>query len=124
MQPHFTPLEAERIGMLINNIAMFAAQVVHRNVPEFARLSVENLMSMKVEDEALLKRLDEMARQQGDESSLRLIEDLAAAPADMLQSLNLVRRCAMAVAFLGHCIATPRQTQGPAATARADKRLH
>ena len=53
----------------------------------------------------MLRQLDKLARDSGDKSALRLIEDLARIPANLIQILAVVRRCLMASAFLGHCIA-------------------
>ena len=83
-----------------------------------------NLATVKKEDEALLKRLDELAREQSEESPLRLIEDLTRMPGDAAQMLTLLRRCLLVSAFLGHCIAQPSYAEMPGAQLPKEKRLH
>ena len=61
-----------------------------------------NLGKVKNEQESLLKRLDEVAREQNDESPLRVIEDLVRLPIDLIQTMTLVPRSLLASAFLGH----------------------
>ena len=92
--------------------------------PEFSLRALANLAKVKKEDEALLKRLDAVAREQEDESPLRLIEDLARVPTDVAQILSLVRRCLLASAFLGHCMAQPTHPEIAAEVLGPEKRLH
>jgi hypothetical protein len=66
-------------------------------------------------DEDLLKRLHELARDQGEESPQRLIEDLARMPSDAVQPLTVLGRSLLVASFLGRCIAEP---SSPKATAR------
>jgi hypothetical protein len=120
----FSPSDVEKMGVLVNNIGIYASQIVHRNRPDFTQRALANLGKLKKEEESLLKRLDQLARKQNDESPLRLIEDLATLPSDMAQMMSLIRRCLSASAFLGHCIAIPSQTQSAAAVAGQEKRLH
>jgi hypothetical protein len=68
--------------------------------------------------------LDEVAREQSDESPLRVIEDLVRLPSDIAQMLTLVRRCLLASAFLGHCLAQPTHTGVATNTLSPEKRLH
>jgi hypothetical protein len=102
-----TALEREKLGILVNNIGVYASQLMHQDLPGIATRALANLAKFKAENEDLLKRVDEAAREVGDQSPLRLVEDLARAPADVGQMLTLVRRCVIASAFLGHCIAQP-----------------
>ena|SRR5947209_5966540 len=75
-------------------------------------------------NEDLLRRLDEFARAQGDESSLRLIEDLPSMPCDVAQILTFVRRCLLVSAFLGHCIAQPARPEIASEAFGEGRRLH
>jgi hypothetical protein len=106
-----TAPEREKLGVLINNIGVYASQLMHQDMPGLATRALANLAKFKAENEDLVKRLDELARELGDASPLRLVEDLARTPADVAQMLTLVRRCALASAFLGHCIA--QASDGP-----------
>jgi hypothetical protein len=103
----FTPQEREKLGVLVNNIAIFAAQMVNHRGSAFTAQALMNLAKLTREDEDFLKRLDQLAREQQDESPLRLIEDLAQVPSGVLEKLTVVRRCLLASAFLGHCMAQP-----------------
>lgn len=120
----FTPTERERLGVLVNNISFYATQLINQTGPELTRRALANLALLKKENEALLKRLDEIAREHNDESPLRLIEDLTRVPGDVAQMLALVRRCLLASTFLGHCIAQPNQAGLPAEALPREKRLH
>src|SRR5438105_14753230 len=82
-----------------------------------------NLDKIKNEYEPLLKRLDEVAREQGDHSPLRVIEDLVQRPNDVAQMLMLVRGCLLASGLLGHCLAQPihaGSAEAPSPGQRAD----
>jgi hypothetical protein len=92
--------------------------------PVLTQRALANLAKTKDEQETLLTRLDEVAREQGDESLLRVIEDLARLPTDVSQMMTLVRRCLLASAFLGHCLAQPAHSSVPAETQMSEKRLH
>jgi len=83
-----------------------------------------NLQKCRGEHEELLKRLDHAARQSKDESALRLIEDLETMPADAMQSLHAARRCLLAAAFLGHCIAAHNHPPRAAVAPHEHKRLN
>lgn len=120
----FTPKERERLGVLVNNISFFGTQLIHQTEAQLTRRALANLATVKKEDDALLKRLDELAREQGEESPLRLIEDLTRMPGDAAQMLTLLRRCLLVSAFLGHCIAQPNFAETPGAQPHREKRLH
>ncbi|HEV8032542.1 MAG TPA: hypothetical protein VGP42_16140 [Stellaceae bacterium] len=120
----FTPTERERLGVLVNNISFYGTQLINQTGPDLTRQALVNLAKVKKEDEVLLKRLDELTREQSEESPLRLIEDLARIPGDIAQMLTLVRRCLLASAFLGHCLAQPNYAQMPSAWLGEEKRLH
>lgn len=102
-----TVTEREKLGVLVNNLSMFAAQLVTCRGTDVPMQALANLAKLKKECEPLLKRIDELARHSGDESALRLIEDLPRMPRDLLQALNIIQRCLLASAFLGHCLAQP-----------------
>ena len=119
-----TPTERERLGVLVNNLGIYAAQIMVQTSAELPRRALANLAKVKNDDESLLKRLDEVAREQGDESPLRVIEDFARVPSDVAQMMTLMRRCLLASAFLGHCIAQPTHLEVSAAALSAEKRLH
>ena len=101
----FTTAEKEKLGILVNNFTIYAAQIVGQSGPDFAVRALSNLIKVKKENDELIKRLDELARQHNDESPLRLIQDLGRVPTDISHMMTLVRRCLLASAFLGHCIA-------------------
>ena len=103
----FTATERERMAVLINNLCFYASQLVIHSSAEISQRALLNLDKIKNEYEPLLKRLDEVAREQGDHSPLRVIEDLVHRPNDVAQMLMLVRRCLLASGFLGHCLAQP-----------------
>jgi hypothetical protein len=117
-----TATERERLGAVVNNLSFYAAQIMLNGSPELCGRALANLGRLKDEDEALLKRLDEVARKQSDESPLRLIEDLVRLPTDMAQMM--MRRCLLATAFLGHCLAQPTHRSVASEAVHPDKRLH
>ena len=119
-----TATERERLAVIVNNLCFYASQIILQGSPVLSQRALANLAKMKKEEEALLKRLDEVAREQGDESLLRVIEDLARLPTDVSQMMTLVRRCLLASAFLGHCLAQPTPSSVPAETQGSEKRLH
>ena len=105
-------------------MSFYAAQVMLRTSPELLNRALANLTKVKNEEEPLLRRLDEIAREQGDESPLRVIEDLAHHPNDVAQTMTVVRRCLLASAFLGHCMAQPTDPQLASEALHTEKRLH
>jgi hypothetical protein len=120
----FTPAERNRLGVLINNISFLGSQLISQTGPELIGCALANLAKATKADNLLLKRLDEMARAHSEESPLRLIEDLAPGRGDVAQMLRLVRRCMLASAFLGHCIAQPNDAELPAGQSGVQTRLH
>ena len=120
----FTATEREKMGVLVNNLSAFAAQIVAQSGADLSARAIANLAKLKHEQEELLKRLDELAREQSGESALRLIEDLPRVSADVAQMLTLVRRCLLASAFLGHLLAQPTHPQAAAEALAQEKRLH
>ena len=121
----FTASEREKLGVLVNNSCIFATQVINQDGSALSSRALVNLGKAKKENEDLLRRLDELARESGDESPLRLIEDLTRVPTDVAQMLTLVRRCLAASAFIGHCMAQPMtQPQILTDAPNQEKRLH
>ena len=119
-----TATEREKLGALVNNISIHAAQLITRTSSELFTRAVANLVKMKNEHEDLIKRVDELAREQNEESPLRLIEDLQRVPADVAQMLTVVRRCLSASAFLGHLLAQPSLSQPAGEPPERQTRLH
>lgn len=124
LQLMFTATQREKMAVLVNNLSAFAAQIVAQSGSDVSTRAVANLAKLKNEQEELLKRLDELAREHSEESPLRLIEDLPRLPADVAQVLTLVRRCLLASAFLGHLLAQPSHPQAAAEALAQEKRLH
>ena len=125
--PHwviFTLIEREKMGILVNNVAVFGAQILSHSSSEFVARALANLTKLKNENEDLLKRLDGLAREHNEESPMRLVEDLSAARGDVAQMLTLVRRCISAAAFLGHLLAQPTHPPTTALLLRQENRLH
>jgi hypothetical protein len=120
----FTAKERERLGVLVNNLGIYAAHIMLQTNPEFSQRALANLAKVRREDEPLLNRLDEVAREQGDEMPFRLIEDLSRLPSDVAQMMTIVRRCLLASAFLGHCIAQPPHVESSTDAQSAENRLH
>jgi hypothetical protein len=120
----FSASERERLGVLVNNISVYATQLIQQGGSAVTMRALANLARVKKENEDILRRLDELAREQTDESPLRLIEDLAVVPTDVAQMLTLVRRCLMTSAFLGHCIAQPSHAESASEIPNEGKRLH
>lgn len=115
-----TSTQREKMGVLVNNFNIFAAQLLTGGNQEIVARAISNLGRIKQREGDLLRQLDKLARDSGDESALRLIEDLARIPVNLIQILAVVRRCLMASAFLGHCIA-----HGEVSVSNADaKQLH
>ena len=117
--------EREKVGVLVNNLSVFAQQLIMQTGSDFATRALSNLATLKQQQKVLLKRLDDLARDHKEESPLRLVEDLRGFPTeDAAQILTIVRRCLSVCAFLGHLLAQPTL---PHAANDADgdaKRLH
>ena len=120
----FTALERERMAVLVNNTCIYATQLIHHDGPNVSTRALINLVKVKTENEELLRRLDEFARAQHDESPLRLIQDLAGAPITIGQMLSVVRRCLAASAFIGHCMAQPDHPEIASEVLSPEKHLH
>src|SRR5436305_528043 len=120
----FTTSERERLGVLVNNISIYAAQMVSHGGTDFTARALANLAKVKGEHEELLNRLDGLARDHNEERPLRLIEDLGRVPGDVAQMLSLVRRCLLVSAFLGHLLAQPSDPHIASDTLNEEKRLH
>ena len=101
----FTSTERERLGVIVNNIGIYGSQLIQQTGAEFTRMALANLARVREQNHEVLRRLDELAREQGEESPLRLVEDMVRLPADAAQILTLLRRCLLVSAFLGRCLA-------------------
>lgn len=120
----FNALEREKMGVLVNNISVYATQLLSRNGAHLTARALTNLGKLRREQQDLLKRLDGLAREQNEEMPLRLIEDMRSVPVDLAQMLSLVRRCLFASAFIGHLLAQPMHAAAAAEAASDAKRLH
>ncbi len=120
----FTAAEREKMGILVNNLCIYATQIINQDRSSFSTRALTNLAKLQNEDAEFMRRLDGLAREHGDESPLRLVEDLARTPADMAQMLTLVRRCLAASAFIGHCLAQPDHPGITSETLSHERRLH
>lgn len=126
MSPHIrlTATEREKLGALVNNISVYAAQIIASTPAGLVTTALDNLTKLKREQEELIKRVDELAREHGEESPLRLLEDVHRVPADVAQLLTLVRRCLAASAFLGHLLAQPNDPQLAVDPVKRETLLH
>ena len=115
--------EREKIGVLVNNVSVFAQQLIMQTGPDFTSRALNNLNTLKQQQKRIIKKLDEVARDHNEESPLRLIEDLPRAPEDAAQMLTIVRRCLSLCAFLGHLLAQSTHAQ-QGADAGKPTRLH
>ena len=120
----FTATEREKMGALVNNLSVFAAQIIAQTGSELSSRATANLAKLKKDQEELLKRLDELAREHGEESPLRVIEDLPRVPVDLAQMLTMVRRCLSVASFLGHLLAQSTHPEAAAEALGQEKRLH
>lgn len=120
----FSATEREKMGVLVNNLSIFAAQIIAPSGAEFSTRAAANLAKLRKDQDELVKRLDELAREHNEESPLRLIEDLPRAPVDIAQMLTVVRRCLLVSSFLGHLLAQPTHAQAAAEALGQEKRLH
>ena len=120
----FSTAEREKLGVLVNNLTVYATQLLTHSGPDFSTRALTNLAKLKREHAELLKALDKLAREQNEENPLRLIEDLPRLPSDIAQGLTLVRRCLLASAFIGHLLAQPTHPEAAAEARDKEKRLH
>jgi hypothetical protein len=106
----FSTSERERLGVLVNNISVYATQLIHQGGSAVTVLALANLARVIKENEDVLRRLDELAREQTEESPLRLIEDLAVVPTDVARMLTPCSSLPNGFGFPGplHCPAVPR----------------
>jgi hypothetical protein len=119
-----TATEREKIGILINNVCVYAAQLVALGHTDFPPLALRNLAKLKREHGPFMKRLDEFCRARNEEIPLRVIEDLRQVPRDVTYMLKLVQRCLSLSAFLGHLLSQPGVPVGAAETVLAENWLH
>jgi hypothetical protein len=121
---YLTAGEIETLGMVVNALGVVGSQLILRHRPDLLLHAQANLRKCKSEHEELLKRLDQVARLSKDESAWRLIEDLETMVADAMHSLHAARRCLLAAAFLGHCIAAHSHLPTTAVAPHEHKRLN
>ena len=88
MPTTFNALEREKMGALVNNLSVFAAQLLTRNNSDLTTRALANLAKIRREQTDLLKRVDKLAREQNEERPLRLIEDLVSVPTDIAQVIQ------------------------------------
>lgn len=124
LQIGLTATEREKLGVLVNNISIYGAQIITQNSAELIAKALSNLTKLKTEYEDLVRRVDEFARAQNEESPVRLIEDLGKVSADVAQMLTIVRRCLSACAFLGHLLAQPIDPQTGTEALKRETLLH
>lgn len=124
IENYLTPAEIEKLGIAVNGLGVLGSQVVLRQRPDLLQAAHRNLQKLRQEEPDLLRRMDEMARKTSDESALRLIEDLDRLPTDAMPCIALARRCLLACAFLGHCIAISSHPPVQQQAQVADKTLH
>ena len=88
-ETQFTSTELEKLGRLVNNLGILGSQLICRTQSGMGHLAHINLQNIKKSDEQFLKRLSHLARDSGDESALRLIEDLERIPEDPTKACTL-----------------------------------
>src|SRR5213082_879360 len=92
---YLTAGEIETLGMIVNALGVTGSQLILRHRPELYLHAQANLQKCRGEHEELLKRLDHAAR-----------------------------RCLLAAAFLGHCIAAHNHQPRAAVAPHEHKRLN
>jgi hypothetical protein len=124
-ETYFAVTEVEQLARLINSLGIVGAQLMVRHRPDHYQRAQTNLQNFRHKNRELLDRVHSLALKSGDESALRLVEDLERVPPDAMQALVLVRRCLLASAFLGHCIAhAERSAVQPSDVQPVARQLH
>jgi hypothetical protein len=122
---YFAATDIGQLARLINSFGIIGAQLMIRHRPDHYQRAQTNLQNFRRKNRELLDRVHALALKSGDESALRLAEDLERVPADAMQALVLARRCLLASAFLGHCIAHAEQPAvQPSDEPQVARRLH
>jgi hypothetical protein len=106
-----THREVEQLGRLVNAFGFIGHQIIAMTSPGKSRQARDLLKKVRRQDEPLLKRLDQLAQSLRDESPLRLMNDIETAATDVVDNLNLARRCLGVCGFLGHCIVVYSRTE-------------
>jgi hypothetical protein len=122
-----TPVaEAKTLAKLINGFGVFASQLLVNNRPDLYDRAKNNLNRYRLENDAELKVLDQIAENNKAEKPFRLIEDIFRySRQDTVGCLMLANRCLLACAFLGHLLATADQAANPKENVRhGDTVLH
>jgi hypothetical protein len=110
-----TPVaEAKTLAKLINGFGIFASQLLVNNRPDLYDRAKNNLNRYRLENEAELKALDQVAENSKNEKPRQLIEDiLRYSRQDASGCLMFANRCLLACAFLGHLLANADRTANP-----------
>jgi hypothetical protein len=106
--------EAKTLAKLINGFGVFASQLLVNNRPDLYDRAKNNLNKYRVENDAELKVLDQIAENNQSEKPFKLIEDIFRyTRQDAAGCLMLAHRCLLACAFLGHLLATAEPVANP-----------
>ena len=119
-----TVAEGEVLAKLINGFGMLGAQMLSRTRPDLCARAIGNLKDCRDTYGDVFKKLHALSRRQGDESPLRMIEDIEIQPADTIGYFRIAQRCLLACAFLGHCAAHLAPASVTPEIAPKEKRLH
>jgi hypothetical protein len=123
-ETYFSATELGKLARLVNALAIIGAQLIGRHPPDHYQRAHINLRNFRRNNKELLEKIHSMAGESRDESALRLAEDLERMPPDVIQALALARRCLLASAFLGHCIAASDQPHIQTDAPHLDRQLH
>ena len=106
--------EAKTLAKLINGFGIFASQLLVNNRPDLYDRAKNNLNKYRIQNDAELKILDQIAENSQSENPFRLIEDISRYSCqDAAGCLMLANRCLLACAFLGHLLASAEQVANP-----------
>ncbi|HVH80753.1 MAG TPA: hypothetical protein VM782_15260 [Stellaceae bacterium] len=111
--------EAKTLAKLINGFGVFASQLLINSRPDLYDKAKNNLNRYRLENDATLKVLDQIAESSQAEKPLRLIEDIFSySRQDAAGCMILAQRCLLACAFLGHLLANADQVANQAENVR------
>jgi hypothetical protein len=119
-----THREVEQPGRLVNAFGYVGQQIITMTSPVKYRQARDLLKKVQRQDEALLKRLDQLAQSVNDESPLRLIDDIQPTTMDVTGNLKIARRCFGVCGFLGHCIVVYSRVEATAIVPSSARSLH
>jgi mannitol-1-phosphate/altronate dehydrogenase len=107
-------IEAKTLAKLINGFGVFASQLLINNRPDLYDKAKNNLNRYRLENEATLKTLDQIAENTKSEKPCRLIEDIFHySRQDAAGCMLLANRCLLACAFMGHLMASADEMTKP-----------